>query len=92
MGVQFSGKLSGSDAGSDDRVAGASHSYVSGVADHRDAATVADSGREPLGPSTMDQSVVRRLWARLSGNARRQGELLRSLNDVASAVSAAVSV
>ena len=92
MGVQFSGKLSGSDAGSDDRVAGASHSYVSGVADHRDAATVADSGREPLGPSTMDPSVVRRLWARLSGNARRQGELLRSLNDVASAVSAAVSV
>jgi len=46
----------------------------------------------PLGASTKDPSVTRRFFAWVSGRGRRQGELLRSLNDVAGAVSTAVSV
>jgi len=46
----------------------------------------------PLGASTKDPSVTRRFLTWASGRGRRQGELLRSLNDVASAVSTTVSV
>lgn len=67
-------------------------SYASGVVEDCDAATVAEGAAGPLGASTRDPSVARRLWSRITGHDRRQGELLSSLNDVAGAVSSAVSV
>lgn len=53
---------------------------------------VREAAASPLGATTRDPSVTRRFLAWLSGRGRRQGELLRSLNDVSSAVSTTVSL
>lgn len=65
--------------------------YTTDAVDHRDIEMTALDATAPLGATTKDPSVTRRFLAWLSGRGRRQGELLRSLNDVASAVSTTVS-
>ena len=66
--------------------------YTTDAVGFDDIQMTAAEAAAPLGESTRDPSVTRRLLAWLSGRNRRQGELLRSLNDVASAVSTTVSV
>lgn len=66
--------------------------YASEAVDPHDEAMVAGGEFASLGSSTKDPSVTRRFLRRISGTDRRQAELLRSLNDVADAVSRAVSV
>jgi len=66
--------------------------YTSDAVDHGDLEMPALDATAPLGATTKDPRATRRFLAWLSGRGRRQGELLRSLNDVASAVSTTVSL
>jgi signal transduction histidine kinase len=67
-------------------------SFASDAIEDHDFAKARRAVEGPLGPSTRDPSVTRRFLSRISGRDRRRGELLRSLSDVAGAVSTAVSV